>query len=104
MKLRKITLVMVSVMIVVLVFVVAVVCLSDSIIRTNQIRRAKPVIAKVEKYLQEHGSLPAKLADVGVEEDPYYYQKQSETNYVIWFGRQLGESVTYVSNEKTWSY
>jgi hypothetical protein len=37
------------------------------------------------------------------ENGPIYYKKESDTEYVVWFGTQLGESVTYDSETKEWT-
>lgn len=63
------------------------------------------IISKIETFQENTGRLPDNLGDIGIEETmegPIYYQKIDSTNYVLWFGTTLGESVTYYSDKGTW--
>ena len=63
-------------------------------------------VAKIEKFRNEKSRLPNSLSEIGIVEDesgPIYYRKESETKYIIWFGKELGESATYDSETKKWS-
>lgn len=63
------------------------------------------LISEIEKYKVERGVLPENLAAIGVNETddfPLYYQKYDSSNYIIWFGTSLGESITYFSDSKKW--
>jgi len=66
------------------------------------IHKSAPVILRIENYHFKQGSFPPSLSAVEIEENPFYYQKQGETNYIVWFGEQLGESVVYDSSRKSW--
>ncbi|MEJ0088908.1 MAG: hypothetical protein WDM80_04025 [Limisphaerales bacterium] len=66
------------------------------------IHKSAPVILRIENYHSKQGTLPPNLSAVEIEENPFHYQKQGETNYIVWFGEQLGESVAYDSNRKSW--
>ena len=71
----------------------------------EKLEKGNEVIAKVETYKKEKGRLPNSLSEIGIvemESGPIYYKKQSETKYVIWFGKELGESATYDSDTKKW--
>ncbi|HXG84427.1 MAG TPA: hypothetical protein VNI84_10400 [Pyrinomonadaceae bacterium] len=49
--------------------------------------------------------MPDSLNEIGIEEKeegPIYYEKESESRYVLWFGKQLGESATFDSDTKEW--
>jgi hypothetical protein len=80
-------------------------CSVDS--RERQLVRAGgEIIAKIESFKKENRRLPESLTEVGVEEKdegPIYYERKSETKYVLWFGMELGESVTYDSESRKWS-
>ncbi|MEI9864016.1 MAG: hypothetical protein WDN00_05585 [Limisphaerales bacterium] len=66
------------------------------------IHKCAPVIFRIENYHSKQGVLPLSLSAIEIEENPFYYQKQGETNYIVWFGEQLGESVVYDSSRKSW--
>lgn len=63
------------------------------------------IVKKIEVYRQKNGKLPESLTDIGIEEKeegPIYYRKDSETDYIIWYGLTLGESRVYDSKTKAW--
>lgn len=64
------------------------------------------VIKKIEDYRLEKNKLPESLTDIGIEEKeegPISYRKDSETEYIVWYGLTLGESRIYDSKTKTWN-
>ncbi len=64
------------------------------------------IVARIERFKEERQRLPVSLSEVGIEEKeegPIYYDKKSSTRYVVWFGMELGESVTYDSETRKWS-
>ena len=66
---------------------------------------ANKLIFKIEEYYDKNNKYPDSLADLGIvatEAGPFYYEKKSETEYIIWFGTALGESETYDSIKKRW--
>ena len=63
------------------------------------------VAQKVEKFKTEKGRLPNNLIEIGIvetETGPIYYEKKTESRYILWFGKELGESMTYDSDTKQW--
>lgn len=63
----------------------------------SEVRQANKVIASVNSFKSYHDRLPDTLADVGLEDSesgPVYYQKSSDSTYIVWFGTGLGESAT----------
>lgn len=79
---------------------VAVACNSN-----EKIAKGNEIIAKVENFRNERSRLPNSLTEIGVvetESGPVYCKKESESKYVLWFGKELGESVTYDSDTKQW--
>ena len=63
------------------------------------------IAARVEKFRTENGRMPNSLSEIGIiekESGPIYYKKESDTKYILWFGKELGESVTYDSDTKQW--
>jgi hypothetical protein len=63
------------------------------------------VIAQVEKFKQQHGKVPDSLEEIGIKADesgPIYYEKKSDSHYIVWYGTSLGESTTYDSEVRKW--
>lgn len=63
------------------------------------------VIEKIEAHRKANGRWPHSLSELGVAEDesgPVYYCKTTQTEYIVWYGTALGESVTYSSRTKQW--
>lgn len=63
------------------------------------------VISKIEKFRSENNRLPNNLTEIGIIENeggPVYYEKKTESEYILWFGKELGESMTYDSQTKAW--
>jgi len=70
-------------------------------------RLGEQVVAKVEKFRQVNGRLPDSLQEIGIEvkslsDPPVYYLKKSSDHYIVWYGLNLGESMTYDSHTKLW--
>jgi len=65
--------------------------------------RTEKIAHQIEAYRKQHGTLPLQIEDLGLHEDEIYYERQGHTNYVLWFGRELGESSTYYSSNKMWT-
>ena len=73
--------------------------------KSDQLEKGKVIVEMVEHFRVAHGKLPESLADLGLEvkeEGPIYYEKESESRYIVWFGRELGESTTYDSDTREW--
>jgi hypothetical protein len=73
--------------------------------RLDKIEKGNQIVEMVEHFRIAHGKLPESLADLGLEvkeEGPIYYNKESESRYIVWFGRELGESTTYDSDTREW--
>lgn len=72
----------------------------------EKLKQGNEVVAKIEKFKNDKGRLPNSLSEIGIvetESGPIYYKKESETKYIVWFGKELGESATYDSVTKQWS-
>lgn len=64
------------------------------------------LIARIESFKRRNDRLPRTISELGLEEKlegPIYYQQQDSSSYIIWFGMELGESITYDSTTKKWS-
>ncbi|MBN8837582.1 MAG: hypothetical protein J0I09_10000 [Sphingobacteriia bacterium] len=56
------------------------------------------IYMKIIQYQKSKGHLPDKLNDIGIEEKmegPIYYQKQTDSTFIIYYGRELGESMVF---------
>lgn len=72
---------------------------------SRKISQGNEIVAKIEKFKSEKGRLPNSLNEIGITESesgPIYYKKESESKFILWFGKELGESVTYDSQTKQW--
>ena len=64
-------------------------------------RQAKLIQSALESYRQQHGSYPESLSTASIlETEEIYYQHQPDGTYIIWFGMELGESVTFCSPDR----
>ena len=91
----------------VLILVLSVACSSYNFCGNSdeRIKAGNEIIGKIEDFRKEKGRLPVSLSEIGIEEKeegPIYYDRKSETRYILWFGTSLGESVTYDSETKKW--
>ena len=71
----------------------------------EKLKQGNETVSKIEKFRGEKGRLPNSLSEIGVvesESGPIYYRKESETKFILWFGKELGESVVYDSETKQW--
>lgn len=71
----------------------------------EKITKGNEIVSKIENFRKEKNRLPNSLTEIGIEETesgPVYYRKESESKYILWFGKELGESVTYDSETKQW--
>ncbi len=69
------------------------------------VKQGNEVVHKVESFKKTNGRLPNSLSEIGIEEKeegPIYYDKKSDTRYIVWFGTILGESITYDSDTQKW--
>jgi hypothetical protein len=63
------------------------------------------VIRRIEQFRETHGYLPDNLTAMGMVEEeagPIYYLKQDSSSYIVWFGLELGESMTWDSKSGKW--
>lgn len=63
------------------------------------------IIEKIEVYKINNKELPNSLNEVGIEEKlegPIFYNKEDSSNYILWFGVSVGESMVYSSKTKRW--
>ena len=88
-----------------LVFVGAVtaILLAPSWRHHRLIRESQPVQVALENFRQQHGIYPETLSAGKISEpDEIYYRRKSDGSYILWFGLELGESMTFRSTDRKW--
>ena len=76
------------------------------IVWSTEIHAGNRLVDEIEAYRRNHGQLPSDLMDIGTspsERDRFFYGRCSQTDYMVWFGRTLGESMTYNSKSRDWN-
>lgn len=66
---------------------------------------AEMLIEKVENFKKENTRLPKGLSELGLIDKmngPAFYQLETDSTYIIYFGLSLGESKIYESTTKKW--
>ena len=65
--------------------------------------RGGEIVVKIEEFRSQKKRLPNSLRDFGiVDESELFYTKWDSVNYFLWYGTNLGESMTYYSDSKGW--
>lgn len=63
------------------------------------------IYLKIVQYKNSNGRLPDGLNDIGIEEKvegPIYFQKQTDSTFIIYYGGTLGESIVFNPLTKEW--
>lgn len=75
-------------------------------VRNDRLKKeGDKMVKQVEEFKQQKGRLPDSVKELGMEETlegPIYYRKIDENRYMLWFGTELGESIKYDSDRRTW--
>jgi hypothetical protein len=73
-------------------------------VSSARIRSGNALILQVEAFRAKYGRLPEDLNELGdKDQDPYvFFQKTSDSDYIVWFGTSLGESEVYNSATHKW--
>ena len=64
------------------------------------------LIEKVEIFKKENNRLPNDVSELGLIEkmdSPAFYQMQTDSTYMVWYGLSVGESKVYRSSTKKWT-
>ena len=67
---------------------------------------ALELVNKVEEFKKQNGRLPYDVSEIGLEEwedSLAFYEKKSDSTYIVWFGLDLGESKIYNSQTGKWN-
>lgn len=68
--------------------------------------RGNGLVEQVELFKKKNNRLPSSIADMGLEEtmnDGPFYEKKSDTTYVVYFSVGFDDSFLYESTLKQWS-
>lgn len=64
-------------------------------------QQVEPIQTALERYHQQHGSYPESLATASIpEHEEIFYQRERDGTYLLYFGMELGESVTFHSPDR----
>ena len=100
------------------IFLIAVLCLIAYVLLPAKVKyhftitEYEILITQIEKFEQHNGRLPEEdefnkiKIELGYWQNEYCpcYNKESENQYLLWFGAELGESITYNSKTKSWKF
>lgn len=67
---------------------------------------AEMLIEKVETFKKENNRLPKDVSELGINEkmdSPAFYEIQTDSTYMVWYGLSVGESKVYRSETKKWT-
>ncbi len=67
---------------------------------------AEMLIEKVETFKTKNNRLPKDVSELGLIEkidSPAFYQIQTDSTYMVWYGLSVGESKAYRSATKKWT-
>lgn len=67
---------------------------------------AEMLIEKVETFKTKNNRLPKDVSELGLTEKmdgPAFYQIQTDSTYMVWYGLSVGESKVYSSATKKWT-
>ncbi|MBL7472080.1 hypothetical protein [Robertkochia sediminum] len=67
---------------------------------------AEMLIEKIEKFKTKNNRLPKDVSELGLTEkmdSPAFYQIQTDSTYMVWYGLSVGESKVYRSATKKWT-
>ncbi len=65
-------------------------------------QQVETIQAALESYRQQHGMYPESLTVASIpEHEEIFYQHEPDGTYTLWFGMQLGESVTFRPDDRT---
>ena len=67
---------------------------------------AEMLIEKVETFKKTNNRLPKNVSELGLTEkmdSPAFYQMETDTTYMVWYGLSVGESKIYKSSTKKWT-
>ena len=99
---RKIAICVISIIGITVVFLLSGGYLHKIIRRHILIHEGQQIVEQLDAYKSKTGHLPKELEEVNTNVTEIYYKLHGDSNYILWFGEELGESVTYHSDEHAW--
>ena len=75
-------------------------------IKSENQEYAEMLIEKVETFKKNNNRLPKNVSEFGLTEfmdSPAFYQLETDSTYIVWYGLSVGESKTYRSSTKKWT-
>ncbi|QCX39564.1 hypothetical protein FF125_14355 [Aureibaculum algae] len=75
-------------------------------VENDREKYAKTIIEKVEKFKTQKNRLPKNVSEIGLielENSKAFYEKTTDSTYIVWFGLSLGESKIFNSTTKEWT-
>ena len=67
---------------------------------------AEMLIEKVETFKKANNRLPKDVSELGLTEkmdSPAFYQMETDSTYMVWYGLSVGESKVYRSSTEKWT-
>jgi hypothetical protein len=67
---------------------------------------AEMLIEKVEKFKKTNNRLPKDVTELGLNEkmdSPAFYEMETDSTYIVWYGLSVGESKVFKSSTKKWT-
>ena len=67
---------------------------------------AEMLIEKVETFKKANNRLPNDVSELHLTkkmDSPAFYQMQTDSTYMVWYGLSVGESKVYRSSTKKWT-
>ncbi|PVW11406.1 hypothetical protein DDV96_15765 [Marixanthomonas spongiae] len=66
---------------------------------------AEMLIEKVEKFKKTNNRLPKDVTELGLNEkidSPAFYEMETDSTYIVWYGLSVGVSKVFKSSTKKW--
>jgi hypothetical protein len=77
----------------------------DALVWRAEINKGNGLVVRIDTFREQRGHLPQSLSEIGLDSkdlDKYFYQECSDSRYLLSFGTELGESMTYDSSSRSW--
>ncbi len=77
----------------------------DALVWRAEINKGNGIVVRINSFREQRGYLPQSLSEIGLDGkdlDKYFYQDCSNSRYLLSFGTELGESMTYDSSSRSW--
>ena len=85
-------------------YIVLIILFSCSVESEKQ-EYADFLIKEIKSYEEKTNRLPKNTSELGLiekEDSKAFYQLETDSSYIVWYGLGIGESKVYSSINKTW--